>query len=209
MPSYPGNQPIRTLSPKLRISLDPTDPNFIITNITRDFGDTDAVAGENIVPFEVDIRMRDETWDNTKTAMGKRNGVLSRFPLIFIVFFPDGTSAASWDMTDSTGFIDEITDLAPGMLGATQVHLQARTEAFNPESFNLFFPDVTDSITEGDTGPNAPISKFTTLALEDSNIDIYGRVITLNNLSGRIIIRNFPPNELDKLEDGTPPYYYY
>jgi prepilin-type N-terminal cleavage/methylation domain-containing protein len=204
MPSYPGNQPIRTLSPKLRISLDPGTGE--ITNITRDFTETNAVAGDNIVPFEVDIRLRAQTWDDSKTALGKRNGILSHFPLIFMVFFPDGTIAESWDYSDSTDFSDELTDLAPGALGATQIHLQARTEEFNPESFNLYDPSTPAT---GDTGPNAPLSKFTTLSLEETNVDTYGRVITLNNLSGRVIIRNFMPYELDKREAEVPPVFYY
>lgn len=203
MPSYPGNRPIRTVSPKLRISLDPNNGDII--NITRDFTDTNAVAGDNIVPFEVDIRMRAQNW-NPSQPLGKRNGILSHFPLIFIVFFPDGTVAASWDLTDSTGFDTEIVDLAPGSLGATQIHLQARTEDFNPESFNLFDPTVT---IEGDEGPSEPISSYTTLSLEDTNVDIYGRVITLNNLSGRVIIRNFMPFDLDKREDDADPSFYF
>lgn len=204
MPTYPGNRPIRTLSPKLRISLDPATGD--ITNITRDFTDTNAVAGDNIVPFEVDIRMMEQTWDNTATAFGKRNGVLSHFPLIFMVFFPDGTVAASWDFVTSTGFTDEITDLEPGALGVTQIHLQVRTEDYNPESFNLFVPTVGD---EADEGPRQPASKYTTLPLEDTHNDVYGRIITLNNMSGRVVIRNFMPYDLDKREDEPTPVYYY
>ncbi len=193
MTTYPGNQPIRTLSPKLRIYLDSGDGSII--NISRDFGDTGAVAGDSIVPFEVDIRMRANAW-NPAQPLGKRNGVLSRFPVLFTVFFPDGTVAASWDADDSTDFNDEIIDLQPGALGAIQIHLQARSEKYNPEAYNLFDPTV---VIQGDEGAQEPMSPFTTISLEDSASDAFGRVITLNNLSGRVIIRNFMPTELDRL----------
>ncbi len=194
MPTYPGNQPIRTLSPKLRISL---DSDGDITNITRDFSDTGGVGGDNIVPFEVDLRLISQSWGDGTQPLGKRNGVLSHFPLMFIVFFPDGTVCASWDVADSNDHSDEIIDLSPGRLGATQLRMQARTEDYNPESFNLYNPTL---VVQGDEGPNEPISAYTTLSLEDSNSDSYGKVITLNNLSGRLVIRNYVVSELDKLD---------
>jgi len=195
MPAYPGNQPIRTLSPKLRIVLDSGTGN--VQNIFRDFSDTQAVGGDSIVPFEVDLRMRETTWDNSQTALGKRNGVLSHFPLIFLVFFPDGTVASSWDsIVETTDFSDEVIDLRPGGLGATVLHMQARSEMFNPESYNIFDPTV---VITGDEGPEEPSSPYNTLSIEDSQSDVYGRKLIINNLSGRIIIRNFQPREFDKL----------
>ncbi len=191
MPTYPGNQPIRTISPKLRISLDPVDGS--IDNISRDFGDTGAVAGDNIVPFEVDLRMRNFAWvpDN---PIGKRNGVLSHFPLLFICFFADGSLTASWDSANSTGFDDEIIALRPGQLGAAQIHLQVRGEEFNPEEYNIFDPTV---VIQGDEGSEEPLSPYNTLSIEDSQSEIYGRMLVVNNLTGRIVIRNFKPTDLD------------
>jgi len=201
MTTYPGNQPIRTLSPKLRIILDSSTGN--VTNVVRDFSDAQAVGGESLVPFEVDLRMLKVAWVDEQ-PLGKRNGVLSHFPLIFLTFFPDGTVAASWDADDSIDFSDEVTDLAPGRLGACQLYLQARTEAFNPESFNIFDPTV---VVSEDEGPEEPASPYNTLSIADSQSDVYGRTIIINNLSGRIIIRNFEPKEFDQLhEDGTDYY---
>ena len=188
MPTYPGNQPIRTLSPKLRITQNPL-------YVARDFGDADAVGGDTIVPFEVDIRLQRAAW-NVNQPLGTRNGVLSHFPLIFIVFFPDGTLAASWDENPSTDFSNEIIDLAPGRLGAAQIHVQSRGQEFNPESYNLFDPQV---VIQGDEGPREPLSPYDTLSLEDTESDALGRLITINNLSGRVIIRNYIPYKLDEL----------
>jgi prepilin-type N-terminal cleavage/methylation domain-containing protein len=193
MPSYPGNRPIRTLSPKVKITIDTTDGS--IQNIARDFSDTGGVAGDSIVPFEVDLRMRETAWDRTQ-PLGTRNGLLSHFPLLFLVFFPDGTTASSWDSVDSTDFSNEIIDLAPGRLGATQIFLQVRSEDYNPEAFNLFDPSL---VVLGDEGVEEPLSPYDTLSLADSRSDSLGRTITLNNLSGRVIIRNFPPIDLDQL----------
>jgi len=195
MTAYPGNQPIRTLSPKLRIEL---DNNMDIANIMRDQGDTRSVAGDNIVPLEVDIRMRALRWGITSLPLGKRNGVLSHFPLYFLVFFPDGTVQASWDAADSTGIDDEILDLDPGRLGAIQIHLQVRGKDYNLESYELFDPST---VFEGDEEPSEPVSPYDTLSLDDSMSDAFGRIITVNNLSGRLIIRNFRPYDLDKFHD--------
>jgi len=190
MPSYPGNRPLRTVSPKLRISTAPF-------NIVRDFGESNAVAGDSIFPFGVDLRMRDFIWAGYESQpIGTRNGVLTHFPLYFLIFFPDGTVAASWDGQDSTDFDDEVRDLTPGRLGATQIHLQVRSEQYNPEAYNLFDPTL---VIVGDEGPQEPDSPFNTLSRDDSQSNIYGRILTLNNLSGRIIIRNFKPQELDDL----------
>lgn len=196
MPTYPGNQPLRTVSPKLIIDVDPATGN--ITNIVRDLSGTGGVSGEGIVPLDVDLRMRNlaENWDPT-APIGKRNGVLSHFPLIFITFFPDGTLAASWDVSSPpNGFANEVIDLKPGGLGAVKLYLQIRGNEYNQESYNLFDPTV---VVQGDEGPGEPASPYNTLSVEKSVSDANGRTLTINNLSGRIIIRNFAPKELDDL----------
>jgi prepilin-type N-terminal cleavage/methylation domain-containing protein len=204
MPSYPGNQPLRTVSPRLNVSLDPSTKE--ITNITRDLSDTGGVAGDNIFPLEVDLRMEYLTWNPNNldvSAIGKRNGVLSRFPLIFIAFFPDGTLAASWDSLNSTNTADEIRDLSPGRLGAARIHLQVRSQKYNPEEYNTFNRNKAvmgdEGVALGVNGSHEPLSPFDTLSLEESLNEIYGRVLTINNLSGRVVIKNFPPSELDNL----------
>ncbi|MFH1676783.1 MAG: prepilin-type N-terminal cleavage/methylation domain-containing protein [bacterium] len=202
MPTYPGNQPIRTVSPKLVIRLDGSGN---IEKISRDLGDTTSVAGDGIVPLEVDLRMQFVSWNN-QPSLGKRNGVLSHFPLLFIVFFPDGTLACSWDNSiPSTSFADETLDLEPGRLGATQLHLQVRGDAFNLESLTWDlvtpFPPVF-----GDDGPDEPLSVWDTLSLQDSAADELGRVLTINNLSGRVIIRNKAPITIDDIPITEPPY---
>jgi prepilin-type N-terminal cleavage/methylation domain-containing protein len=204
MPTYPGNQPIRTVSPRLRILL---NPDTTLNNVVRDLSDTGGVAGDNVVPLDVDIRMEEETWDVSQPQpLGKRNGILSHFPLIFLVFFPDGTLGASWDAMVSTGPDDEVIDLEPGALGAAQVHLQVRGNKYNPEAYNLFDPL---KVVWGDEGQGEPISAYDTLSLDESNSDVYGRVITVNNLTGRVIIRNFAPYTLDVLEYTANPTPYY
>jgi len=195
LPTYPGNQPIRTVAPKLVIVTDPATGE--ITNIYRDLGDPSAVAGDNVVPLDVDIRMMNmaDNWNPTN-PIGVRNGVLTHFPLLFITFFPDGTLGASWDQDLPTGFQDEVIDLEPGGLGAIQLHLQVRGNAFNPMAYTPF--DPVNVALQGDTGPYAPVSPFQTLSVEDSNRESFGRRIIVNNLSGRVVIRNFRPMELDE-----------
>jgi len=197
MPTYPGNQPIRTVSPKLRISLDSGDGSIL--NITRDLADSGFIAGDNVVPLEVDIRMMNFAWDPSQ-PLGKRNGVLSHFPLLFIQFFEDGTLATSWDTAPSSDFSDEIVTLAPGSLGAVQIHLQTRGEDYNYQSINVFDPTYGGDLGSfiGDEGDGEPPSPFNTLSIDDSISDTFGRTITVNNLSGRVIIRNFSPIELDQ-----------
>ena len=127
------------------------------------------------------------------------------FPLVFLVFFPDGTVAASWDGPISNDLSDEVIDLRPGGLGASRIHLQARTEDYNAESYNLFNPQ---NVTQGDEGPQEPLSPYTTLSLEDSNSEVFGRTITLNNLSGRVVIKNYKPVDLDQLFVDFGYHYY-
>lgn len=198
MPNYPGNQPVRTISPKLLIYLD--NGTGEITNIVRDLSDTGGISGESVMPLEVDLRMIPMTnnWAGSNTApVGKRNGVLSHFPLLFMVFYPDGSVAASWDVAPvPDGFGTEAIDLKQGGLGAVQIHLQSRGNEYNPEASNLFNPSL---VVEGDEGPSEPQSPYTMISLEDTMSDTFGRSLTINNLTGRIIIRNFRPNDLDKL----------
>ena len=198
MPTYPGNRPIRTISPRLRIY---TDVDGTITNIARDLTDTGGVAGDSVLPLDVDLRLEYLTWDLTQTAMGTRNGVLSRFPLIYLVFFADGTLAASWD-EDPGAPGSEMIDLQPGRLGAAQIFLQVRGEKFNMRAYNDFDPNTA---LPGDSSADAPVSPYDTLSLQQATSDVYGRVITINNLSGRVIIRNIAPNELDKQWLNVPP----
>ena len=211
MPTYPGNAPIRTVSPKLRIEVDPATGE--VTNITRDLGDSGSVAGDNVVPFDVDLRMRNLAAGWANFPLGKRNGVLTHFPLLFIVFFPDGTLAASWDADAPIYDADELEeqetiDLDPGQLGALQIHLQARGDAFNPEeAYRLFHPeDWVNDWTGIDQGPYAPDCPFQTLSTDDANRETFGRVLTVNNMSGRVIIGNYQPSEADDDFDSGDPY---
>jgi prepilin-type N-terminal cleavage/methylation domain-containing protein len=205
LPTYPGNQPIRTVSPKLVIDTDPAT-GFIV-DIYRDLGDAGSVAGDNIVPLDVDIRMENMTADwNPSHPIDIRNGVLSHFPVLFMTFFGDGTLAASWDQNLPTGIADEKIDLSPGALGAVQIYLQVRGDAFNPEAYLPF--DPVNDVFFGDEGPDEPVSPFETLSIEDSNRDSFGRKITVNNLSGRVIIRNLRPMELDEKRLLVPPIEY-
>ena len=195
MTTYPGNQPIRTVSPKLRMTTDPVTGN--LTNISRDLSDSGFVAGDNIVPLDVDMRMEEDAWTPNQ-PLGIRNGVLSHFPLIFIVFFPDGTLAASWDQNPPSLLpkpdMNEIIDLKPGSLGAAQIHLQVRGDKYHEKEYNLYDPTIC---AIGGEGPGEPQSRFETLSIDQSNSDSYGRIITVNNLSGRVLIRNYKPSDLD------------
>lgn len=201
MPSYPGNKPVRTMSPQMRINID--QATGFITGIYRDFEESAGVAGDTKISHDVDIRMRNVSTNwNPSAPIGKRNGVLSHFPLIFMVFFPNGSINASWDRNNPTGFSDEIIDMRPGGLGAAQIYLQTRSPEYNLESWNLFDPTI---VVEGDEGPGEPLSPYTSLSLDASNTDLNGRVITVNNLTGRVIIKNFAPYDLDKLRQDPPP----
>jgi hypothetical protein len=118
-----------------------------------------------------------------------------------MVFFPDGTVSASWDENPGAPGT-EIIDLQPGRLGAAQIFLQVRGEKFNMRAYNEFDPNTA---LPGDSTADAPVSPYDTLSLQQATSDIYGRVITINNLSGRVIIRNIAPNELDKRYLDVPP----
>jgi hypothetical protein len=104
--------------------------------------------------------------------------------------------------------VDEINDLEPGRLGAAQLHLQVRGEAYNAEAYNLFDPTLILGY-EGDEGPGEPLSPYDTLSLDDSAAETNGRVLTINNLSGRIIIRDFEPIRLDELHLLATPIEYF
>ncbi len=196
--TYPGNEPIRTVSPKLVIQLDADNE---IIDITRDLSDAGFVAGDNIVPLDVDLRMlymADRWLGATDNPIGKRNGVLSHYPLLFIVFFPDGTLAASWDQETPDGPDEEKIDLAPGGLGAIQIHMQVRGNAFNPEAYTPLHPITIIDNLIGDEGPFEPICPFQTLSIEDANRESNGRKLTINNLSGRVTIGNYLPGDRDQ-----------
>jgi hypothetical protein len=93
-------------------------------------------------------------------------------------------------------------DLQPGRLGAAQIFLQVRGEKFNMRAYNDFDPNTA---LPGDSSADAPVSPYDTLSIQQATNDVYGRVITINNLSGRVIIRNIAPNELDKHYLDVPP----
>ena len=195
-PLFPDNFPILTVSPKLHIDV----VTGTLTDIYRDYENPDYLAGQAVFPFEVDLRMAPLSWSPGTTDIITRPtwttavNILSRAPLQFMVFFPDGTVASSWqfDTPLPVGLNTEIRDLEGGQLGVSEIFLQVRGD-LNIKAYDMF-PDPTGG------NPSATFdapSHWETLDYAKAIQAEYGRRILINHATGRIKIEDFAPRALD------------
>jgi prepilin-type N-terminal cleavage/methylation domain-containing protein len=226
-PRNPDNVPIHTVAPKLKLVFDPplsAPPPHTLVDIYRDFETPDFVAGQAVFPYDVDLRLNPLDWNPgardliTRPAWPGYDGevfILSRTPLMFIVFFPDGTVASSWqygspqvlpaDLDEMLG--QELRDLEGGQLGVTEIFLQVRG-VLNPNSHNLFtYPQGGNP--EGGYDIDT-LSPYETLGYEQAIVEAFGRRVLVNHATGRIRVEDYAPINLDDVEDqfGNPvPFY--
>lgn len=211
-PLNSDNLPIHTCAPRLGFEVNET--TRVLEGIYRDFENKNYVADQAIFPFDVDLRMNPLTWnpgstdirtrptDTWPTAVAPEDqvNILSREPLLFIVFFPDGTVQSSWqfDQPVPSDLGNEIRDLIGAELGVTEIFLQVRGEV-NPASQDMF-----DHPAGGNYDGTSDGSPYQTLSYEDAISETFGRRILINHATGRIKVENYIPVDLDFDEFGNP-----
>ena len=209
-PLYPPNLPILTVAPRLHIDA----AGGVITDIYRDFENTDYLAGQSIFPFDIDLRMERLSWHPTSTdtdiitrPIGGTTGVniLSRAPLLFMEFYPDGTVASSWQFDQPLPLDErtEIRELEGGQLGVSEMFLQVRGD------LNINAGEMWRHPEGGNpTGAFDPPSHWETLDYSKAIELSYGRRILVNHATGRIKIENIAPRTLDVDVDNNELVYF-
>ncbi len=194
-PLYPANLPLHTVAPKLK--LDTT--GGVLNDISRDLDDPDMAAGQTVFPYDLDLRMEPLSWNPGSTDIFTRPtwttavNILSRGPLLFMVFFSDGTVGSSWQFDQAApGLADEIRDLEGGQLGVSEIFLQVRGD-LNTKADDLY-PDPSGG---NYNGPFDPPSHWETLEYDKAIEASYGRRIIVNHATGRIKVEEFAPRSLD------------
>ena len=195
-PLHPDNLPIHTHAPRLLFDVQAG----VLVDISRDFENDSYVADQSVFPFDIDLRMDPLKWGDpedtdilTRPTWTPNVNVLSRGPLLFMVFFPDGTVGSSWSFDQvNPGLADEIRDLQGGELGITEIFLQVRGNV-NPAAHDLY-PDPSGGNFDGSSDGYSP---YQTLEFENSISESFGRRVLINHATGRIKVENFIPANLD------------
>lgn len=200
--------PLRELAPQLRFRIAP----FSIAYLERNYSTERAIASYASVPDDVDIRMQPYSCvgqppNNVKLT--PRNGLLSREPLMFIKYFPDGRAANSWSVPCSVVSTTGIPRLVTPNLEYSQITLQVRG-GFNAETALDFIPN-TDRIGASDNNqttrfPDPNRTPNQSLPFEAATSDSNGRRILLNHSNGRVTVESYAPYLIDvpSGEDLTP-----
>jgi len=206
-PLYPENLPILTVAPRLHIDA----AGGVLTDIYRDFENPEYLGGQAVFPFEVDLRMEPLSWSPGSTDIITRPtwttavNILSRAPLLFMVFYPDGTAASSWqfDQPLPLGLDTEIRDLPGGQLGVSEIFLQVRGD------LNINADEMWRYPGGGNpSGAFDPPSHWQTLDYAKAIEPSYGRRILVNHATGRIKIEDFAPRALDIDQDNNELVYF-
>lgn len=190
--------PLREIAPQLRYRITPQSIAFL----ERNYSNERAIATYASVPDDVDIRMQPYSCVGQQSDIVRlvpRNGLLSREPLMFVKYFPDGRCANSWSVPCSVVSTTGITRLAAPNLEYTQITLQVRG-AFNGTTALDYLPNVVD-INSGDTNVTDPFPQRITpnqsLPYEAATSDSNGRRILLNHGNGRVSVEAYAPLLID------------
>ncbi|MFH1515816.1 MAG: prepilin-type N-terminal cleavage/methylation domain-containing protein [bacterium] len=213
--------PVKTFSPLLRYSITAGVPTLF-----RNLGSERAIGGEKVVPLEVDIRMdpnpcTDQDLDRTALTarppyvdVPDRMKLLSRVPALFLQFNPDGSVSSSWSnpCTSVEESLDANDQPPPGRyLGVTEIFLQVRGD-MNP----MYAGDYLSNYPITDIEGIFPNQSLETMYYEDGTprqlgafqgaereikhaamSDANGRRIIINNATGRVIVENWAPYNID------------
>ncbi|MCG3150782.1 MAG: hypothetical protein GEEBNDBF_00043 [bacterium] len=190
--------PLREIAPQLRYRITPQSIAFL----ERNYSNERAIASYASVPDDVDIRMQPYSCVGQPTETVRlmaRNGFVSREPLMFIKYFPDGRAANSWSVPCSVVSTTGIPRLVTPNLEYSQITLQVRG-GFNGETALDFLPN-TDRIGAGDTNVGTPFPRPITpnqsLPYAAATSDSNGRRILLNHGNGRVAVEAYAPYLID------------
>lgn len=205
----------KVLSPTLNVRIYSQGPMLY-----RNLGTTRAIASDRVIPSEVDIRMDPNFCINQNYSVppliarplspnvANRSKLLSRGPLLFLTFRPDGSVVNSWSYPceDPREYIEPPVGRH---LGVTEIFLQVRGNE-NPVTTNNFIPNI--ELIERGIFPNQSLptmyyedgtprfighgSAETEIKFEAMNPS-NGRRIVINNATGRIMVENWAPYNID------------
>ena len=179
-----------------------------------------AIGADKVIPMEVDIRMdpnpcADQNLSQPAlTARPLHPNVrdemkhLSRAPLLFLTFYPDGSVMNSWAYPCNT--VTEYREPPTGRhLGVTEIFLQVRGDenAFTARNFQPDYLMINEGIFPNQSlatmyyedgtpryiGSGSYETEIKHGAMSDGN----GRRIVINNATGRVIIENWAPYNID------------
>ena len=212
--------PLKTFSPLLHVKIYSGVPT-----VWRNLGSERAIGSDKVIPNEVDIRMNpntcaDQSWFDpaliarpTSKSVPDSLKLLSRTPLLFIVFHPDGSTANSWQFPCPSIFSYKEPPLGRN-LGVTEIFLQTRGDwnvvtakdyvpnYVNPGDPNIrvlgYFPNqsLATMYYEDGTPRNLGVNderEINSGAMSESN----GRRIIINNATGRVVVEDWPPYDID------------
>jgi prepilin-type N-terminal cleavage/methylation domain-containing protein len=214
--------PLKTFSPLLHVNIYSGVPT-----VWRNLGSERAIGGDKVIPSEVDIRMNpntctDQAWFDpaliarpTSASVPDSLKLLSRTPLLFIVFHPDGSTANSWQYPCNSIFSYKEPPLGRN-LGVTEIFLQVRGDEnlitssdYTPNYVQDKNPDIRvfgyfpnqslatmfyeDGTKRNLGGANNNEREIKAGAMSDAN----GRRIIINNATGRCVVENWAPYDID------------
>jgi len=212
--------PIKTFSPLMRVNIYSGVPT-----LWRNLGSDIAIGADKVIPNEVDIRMDPNTCNNQSwfdSAMTTRpfatqvpdsEKLLSRIPLLFIVFHPDGSTANSWQYPCGDVFNDYYEPPLGRNLGVTEIFLQVRGDE-NVVTANNFIPDYTTSGNRQiswigyfpnqslptmyyEDGSRRALSTYEREVKGGAMSDGNGRRVVINNATGRVVVEDWVPYNID------------
>jgi|GEM_PF-6559209 len=190
--------PLREIAPQLRYRVTASS----IAYLERNYSNERAIASYASVPDDVDIRMQPYSCTGQPSDGNKiiaRNGYVSREPLMFIKYFPDGRCANSWGVACTTVSTTGVVRLVTSNLEYSQITLQVRG-GFNGATAMDFTPN-TANIASGDTNVGTPFPRPITpnqsLPFEAATSDSNGRRILLNHSNGRVSVEAYAPLLID------------
>ncbi|MEO7993200.1 MAG: GspH/FimT family pseudopilin [bacterium] len=200
--------PLKEVAPQLQVRVTPNS----IALLSRNYQTERSMISYAGTPDEVDIRMSPyscvgQARDNVKLI--SRNNRLSRDPLMFLKYLPDGRCVNSWNTPCSLS-VTAIPRLPSPNLGFSMITLQVRG-GFNGATALDFVPN-TSRIGSGDINstaapyPNPSLTPNQTLPYEAAISEANGRRILINHANGRVSVENYAPFLIDvpDAEDDDP-----
>jgi prepilin-type N-terminal cleavage/methylation domain-containing protein len=207
--------PVRTYSPMLNLRIYSGVPY-----VSRNYGSDRAIASDRVIPNEVDFRMdpnpcADQNPNSTaltarplSLGVPDRYRLLSRAPLLFLTFYPDGSISNSWVYGCSS--VNEYREPIVGRhLGATELFLQVRgnENAFTSNNYvsdyNMIdiglFPNQSLSTMyyEDGTPRYVGVGSKESEVKFDSTAEANGKRIVINNATGRVMVESWAPYNID------------
>ena len=209
--------PLRTYSPLLRVSIYSGVPQ-----VSRNLGSVRAIGSDKVIPLEIDIRMDPNTCADQDpeapaliarpfgTNLPDRMKLLSRAPLLYLTFYPDGSVTNSWAYRCNSIYENRKPPIGRH-LGVTELFIQVRGDENPMTAMNYipdynyigkgFFPNQSLSTMYYEDGTVRPVlgtagnkeREVKEAAMSDAN----GRRVIINNSTGRIVVENWAPYNID------------